>query len=359
MSARWKTCGQASPTRCEAALHVHAHARAHSSVLQLDADQRCRSRWAPRRLVWSGRAASQSPRRLQQRCSSCQPTRGRCCRRGQVTAAAPWHPPACACACAVLHPVHCTAASYAPPLMLPLPWLPRVARPDVKWRFMWRVGPRPGSTTFPELNAAPVVPQVRACGSRVATGLTAAALLAACTCARARCSGSCWRQCPSRDTPCLTPARASLQGLPQWASVCDAWGAQLLDAVSTVAAMAAAGFGLAPDAIVSLMRNGPHLLAPTGSDLGRHGQLGTVLAGTAGRRGVQAAPHHAHPLLLPLLLVPPPPPPHTHTRLPRRPQPHHHPWAQQVPWPGGLDGRRVRRKVARRQPCGHASSDAA
>lgn len=32
---------------------------------------------------------------------------------------------------------------------------------DAKWRFMWRVGPRPAHTAFPELNAEPVVPKVR------------------------------------------------------------------------------------------------------------------------------------------------------------------------------------------------------
>lgn len=29
---------------------------------------------------------------------------------------------------------------------------------DVKWRFLWRVGPRPTHTRFEELNAEPVVP---------------------------------------------------------------------------------------------------------------------------------------------------------------------------------------------------------
>jgi hypothetical protein len=35
--------------------------------------------------------------------------------------------------------------------------------PDPKWRYMWRIGPRPppGATKYAELNAAPVVPQVR------------------------------------------------------------------------------------------------------------------------------------------------------------------------------------------------------
>lgn len=38
-----------------------------------------------------------------------------------------------------------------------LPTWPRVA--DPKWRFFWRVGPRPAETSFPELNSPQVVPQ--------------------------------------------------------------------------------------------------------------------------------------------------------------------------------------------------------
>ena len=29
---------------------------------------------------------------------------------------------------------------------------------DPKWRFFWRLGPRPGQTQFEELNAEPVIP---------------------------------------------------------------------------------------------------------------------------------------------------------------------------------------------------------
>ncbi|KAF8056110.1 DEGP9 [Scenedesmus sp. PABB004] len=101
--------------------------------------------------------------------------------------------------------------------------------PDVKERFFWRVGGRPPATGYPELNAEPVVPR----------------------------------------------------GLPpgRWAAVMDGWGASLLGAVRTVAAMAALGFGLAADALTSRLEGGPHLLAPTGSDLAAHGARGTVLAG--------------------------------------------------------------------------------
>ena len=38
-----------------------------------------------------------------------------------------------------------------------LPTWPRGA--DPKWRFFWRVGPRPAATAFPELNSPQVVPQ--------------------------------------------------------------------------------------------------------------------------------------------------------------------------------------------------------
>eukprot|EP00195_Chlamydomonas_chlamydogama_P005609 CAMPEP_0202898288 /NCGR_PEP_ID=MMETSP1392-20130828/6838_1 /ASSEMBLY_ACC=CAM_ASM_000868 /TAXON_ID=225041 /ORGANISM="Chlamydomonas chlamydogama, Strain SAG 11-48b" /LENGTH=394 /DNA_ID=CAMNT_0049584163 /DNA_START=103 /DNA_END=1287 /DNA_ORIENTATION=- len=99
--------------------------------------------------------------------------------------------------------------------------------PDLKWRYMWRVGPRPERTAFAELNAEPVVPG----------------------------------------------------GFPEWREVMDSWGERMLDVANTVAAAAAAGFGLPLDAFSSLMARGPHLLAPTGSDLEQHGRLGTVFAG--------------------------------------------------------------------------------
>eukprot|EP00897_Mesotaenium_endlicherianum_P007660 jgi/Mesen1/6922/ME000358S06248 len=98
---------------------------------------------------------------------------------------------------------------------------------DPKWRYMWRVGPRPDVTKFKELNAEPVVPA----------------------------------------------------GFPEWADVMDGWGHKMIAAVEAVAEMAALGFGLPPAAFTSLMRHGPHLLAPTGSDLARHGRRGTVFAG--------------------------------------------------------------------------------
>lgn len=99
--------------------------------------------------------------------------------------------------------------------------------PDPKWRYMWRVGPRPSNTRFQELNSEPVIPQ----------------------------------------------------GFPQWQDTMDSWGYKMISAIEAVAEMAAIGFGLPKDAFTSLMNQGPHLLAPTGSDLKRYGKEGTVFAG--------------------------------------------------------------------------------
>lgn len=99
--------------------------------------------------------------------------------------------------------------------------------PDPKWRYMWRVGPRPAVTRFKELNSEPVIPE----------------------------------------------------GFPEWKDTMDSWGHKMISAIETVAEMAGIGFGLPKDAFTSLMKQGPHLLAPTGSDLKRYGQEGTVFAG--------------------------------------------------------------------------------
>ncbi|GLC43943.1 hypothetical protein PLESTB_000212400 [Pleodorina starrii] len=98
---------------------------------------------------------------------------------------------------------------------------------DLKWRYMWRVGQRPQSTNFPELNAEPVVPGA----------------------------------------------------FPEWSSVMDGWGAALLGAATSVAGLLARGLGLGGTELQELMSQGPHLLAPTGSDLDCNGRLGAVLAG--------------------------------------------------------------------------------
>lgn len=110
-----------------------------------------------------------------------------------------------------------------PPISRPL--IP--VGPDRKWRYMWRIGPRPSKTRFQELNAEPVIPE----------------------------------------------------SFPEWVDVMNGWGHKMIAAVEVVAEMAALGFGLPQTAFTSLMKQGPHLLAPTGSDLSKYGNLNTVFAG--------------------------------------------------------------------------------
>eukprot|EP00743_Colponemidia_sp_Colp-15_P000007 GILK01000011.1.p2 GENE.GILK01000011.1~~GILK01000011.1.p2 ORF type:complete len:355 (-),score=78.08 GILK01000011.1:206-1270(-) len=99
--------------------------------------------------------------------------------------------------------------------------------PDAKWRFFWRIGSRPTETKFPSLQAEDVIPE----------------------------------------------------GFPDWSEVMNRWGNLMLASLKTVAEMAAVGFGLAANTFTDLLHNGPHLLAPTGSDLVKYGTLGTVFAG--------------------------------------------------------------------------------
>mmetsp|Transcript_22801 Transcript_22801/g.70519 ORF Transcript_22801/g.70519 Transcript_22801/m.70519 type:complete len:363 (+) Transcript_22801:269-1357(+) len=88
--------------------------------------------------------------------------------------------------------------------------------PDAKWRFFWRVGPRPETSKFEELNAPAVVPDAFS---------------------------------------------------DEWRPTMDAWGEKLVATAETVAEMAALGFGLEQDAFRKRMKAAPHLLAPTGSSL--------------------------------------------------------------------------------------------
>lgn len=97
---------------------------------------------------------------------------------------------------------------------------------DPKWRFFWRMGEKPAKTEFKELNADPVIPTA----------------------------------------------------FPEWSGVMDKWGGLILQTIHTVAEMAALGFDLPIDTFTNLMKFGPHLLAPTGSDLAKHGKVGTVFA---------------------------------------------------------------------------------
>nr|CAG8610824.1 15143_t:CDS:2 [Entrophospora candida] len=100
--------------------------------------------------------------------------------------------------------------------------------PDPKWRFFWRIGELPEKTKFPQLNSEPVTPEA------------------------------------FKDV---------------WPTIMNQWGEQLYQAVVDVAEMTSVGFGMPADCLPDLTKKGPHLLAPTGSDLNKYGKLGTILAG--------------------------------------------------------------------------------
>ncbi|KAI1437414.1 hypothetical protein GGR50DRAFT_71127 [Xylaria sp. CBS 124048] len=103
--------------------------------------------------------------------------------------------------------------------------------PDPKCRFFWRMGePTPYETQFPGLNAENVVPTTETIAER-------------------------------------------------WTPVMTKWGQSMKSAVSGLAEMAAVGMGLPAETFSNAGRYGPHLLAPTASDLKKHNKKDTILAG--------------------------------------------------------------------------------
>ncbi|KAI0536165.1 hypothetical protein GGR58DRAFT_476297 [Xylaria digitata] len=102
---------------------------------------------------------------------------------------------------------------------------------DPKCRFFWRmVEPPPYETRFPGLNADNIVP--------AADGIR-----------------------------------------ERWTPVMTQWGQSMKSAVSGLAEMAAVGMGLPAETFRDAARYGPHLLAPTASDLQKYGSKDTILAG--------------------------------------------------------------------------------
>jgi isopenicillin N synthase-like dioxygenase len=57
------------------------------------------------------------------------------------------------------------------------------------------------------------------------------------------------------------------KGFPDWEPKMDKWGYKMIDACLVVAEMAAIGLDIDKNTFTSRMKGGPHLLAPTGSDL--------------------------------------------------------------------------------------------
>lgn len=103
-------------------------------------------------------------------------------------------------------------------------------QPDPKCRFFYRMGQANPNTQFPGLNADNVQP---------------------------------------RD-PHLKE---------RWTPAMDKWGRSMKDAVEGLGQMASIGLGLAAESFKEAGKYGPHLLAPTASDLVKYGKGNTILAG--------------------------------------------------------------------------------
>ncbi|KAF8506789.1 Clavaminate synthase-like protein [Russula emetica] len=104
-------------------------------------------------------------------------------------------------------------------------------QPDPKCRFFWRMGDMPPyETQFPALNAVNVVPQAESLKDR-------------------------------------------------WAPIMEKWGSSMKSAVEGLAQMVAVGLALPPETFTDAGRYGPHLLAPTASDLVKYNEKDTILAG--------------------------------------------------------------------------------
>uniref|UniRef100_A0A7S3CMU6 Clavaminate synthase-like protein n=1 Tax=Strombidium rassoulzadegani TaxID=1082188 RepID=A0A7S3CMU6_9SPIT len=93
---------------------------------------------------------------------------------------------------------------------------------DAKWRFFWKIGERPAEV--------------------------------------------------KDDIPQITP-----EEFADWEPQMDKWGTQMIDACFLAAEMAAVGMGLDKDTFTQRMKGGPHLLAPTASDLIKY-PVGTAFA---------------------------------------------------------------------------------
>ncbi|KAH9044567.1 Clavaminate synthase-like protein [Lactarius pseudohatsudake] len=115
-------------------------------------------------------------------------------------------------------------------------------QPDPKCRFFWRMGAMPPyETQFPALNASNVVPQAESLKDRWAPTMEK--------------WGSAMK---SAQTNARRPAGLSVEGLAQ---------------------MTAIGLGLPQETFTDAGKYGPHLLAPTASDLVKYKEKDTILAG--------------------------------------------------------------------------------
>ncbi|KAH9937218.1 Clavaminate synthase-like protein [Fomitopsis serialis] len=103
--------------------------------------------------------------------------------------------------------------------------------PDPKCRFFWKMSEKPPyETAYPGLNAPNVVPEADSIRDR-------------------------------------------------WTPIMETWGKSMKNAVEDLGEMICIGLGLPREFFRDAGRYGPHLLAPTASDLVKYGQKDTILAG--------------------------------------------------------------------------------
>lgn len=104
--------------------------------------------------------------------------------------------------------------------------------PDPKWRYMWRIGRRNQSSKYKELNSEVVVPR-------------------------------------------------AFRG--EWETKMNNWGDKLMDTITKVTQMIETGLQTKHDVqsgyLLNALDGGAHILAPTGTDLSKHGVLGQIFAG--------------------------------------------------------------------------------
>jgi len=82
---------------------------------------------------------------------------------------------------------------------------------------------------------------------------------------------------PALNAPNVVPEAPHLNG--RWITNMEKWGRSMKDAVEDLADMASIGLRLSRDTFRKAGKYGPHLLAPTASDLNKFNKKDTILAG--------------------------------------------------------------------------------
>ncbi|KIM70252.1 hypothetical protein SCLCIDRAFT_101769 [Scleroderma citrinum Foug A] len=82
---------------------------------------------------------------------------------------------------------------------------------------------------------------------------------------------------PALNAPNVVPQSLALK--EAWKPTMEKWGRSMKDAVENVAEMTAIGLGLSRKTFKDAGKYGPHILAPTASDLKKYGVKDTILAG--------------------------------------------------------------------------------